>query len=519
MKSKYIILSILTAVLLVTVGCDDFLDEDAKGLLTPDTFFQNEDEANLALNGLQNGITSPGIHAHIGTDVGVAGRVPIAAGWLPAVYETSVDASPVLNPWSAAYVDIKNANLVLAGLERSSLSDEVKGRASAQALFYRANKYLFLVTTYGDVPYWRNELVIEEVQLLGKTDGNVIISEMIDDLDSAISSGYLPTGRWDESEGRPTLWAVRMLKAYCHIWLEEWQEARTELIEVTTNSPHGPDLGPYADMYREGNELHPEIIFGRQYLITGTSNDIRGRDHNQFHYNNNSENTLTQQAMNETDVFSRAASMTVRKSFANTYNDNDIRKLYNVWDSHVLEDGTTATFNWVYIPKMMRASIPVSDPLMQTPDPNNQSSQPIRLFVLSDAYLLLAEAEFMTGGSSAGALAAINKVRQRANLPDLTTLTIEDIRNERAWELLSEGYWGRKVDLIRWGILESTVQAMPAAETAAGAYSVAIGYAQDEANNISSGPIGKFQVLPIPLSDIQRSQDIGGALTQNPLWE
>ena len=519
MKTKYIFLSIFAAVLFGTTSCEDFLDEDAKGLLTPETFFQNEDEANLALNGLQNGIGSSGIQGHDGTDVGVAGRVPIAGGWLPSIYQASIDAAGFFNPWRDAYNDIKNANLVIAGLERSSLSDEVKGRATAQALFYRANKYLFLAYTYGDVPYWRNELVIEEVALLGKTDGDVIVSDMIDDLDVAISSGYLPTGRWDESEGRPTVWAVRMLKAYCHIWLEEWAEARTELMEITTNSPHGPDLGPYADMFREGNELHPEIIFGRQFLNTGTSNDIRSRNHNQFHYNNNSENQPTRQAMSQTGVFSRAASMTLRKSFADTYDDNDIRKLYNVWDSHVLEDGTTATFNWIYIPKMMRAGIPVSDPLMQNPEPNNQSSDPIRLFVLSDAYLLLAEAEFMIGGSSPAALAAINKVRGRTGLPNLTTLTTEDIHNERAWELVAEGYWGRKVDLIRWGILEQTVQGVAAAETAAGAYSVAIGYAQAEVDNISMGPVGKFQVFPIPLNEILQSQDIGGALTQNPLWD
>ena len=166
----------------------------------------------------------------------------------------------------------------------------------------------------------------------------------------------------------------------------------------------------------------------------------------------------------------------------------------------------------------MRGKLPISDALMQNPDPNNLSSQPSRLFVLSDAYLLLAEAEFMANGSTTTALAAINKVRQRANLPNLTVMTIQDIRNERAWELVAEGYWGRKVDLIRWGILESTVKAIPAAETAAGAYSMAISYAQGEADRISVGPAGKYLVWPIPLQDIQRSQDIGGALTQNPLW-
>lgn len=513
MKNKYIINVFAILFLVLTTGCEDYLEEDPKGLLTPDTFFQNEEEANLALNGLHASIGQAGLAEHMGTDAGVCGRFAIAGGWVHAVYEYDPSNAAVRNEWTAAYSNIKNANLVLAGAEASSLPEEIKGNTIAQALFYRAYSYLGLTTTFGDVPYWRDEINMEEVALLGKTDANIIQTEMIEDLEWAISSGYLSTAKWNENNSRPTVWAVRMLKAYYHIWREEWPQAKAELVEITANSPH--ELSDdYADMYREGNELHDEIIFGREAL-TGIQVN---RAFEQAHYNANAENEDAKAAMDETGVFAKSAALTLRKSFADTYDDNDIRKLYNVWEEHTLEGGTVAKFNYIYIPKLMRAAVPVEDPLMQNPDPNGQSSEPRRTFTLADAFLLLAEAEFNINGSSTLAVDALNAIRERTSLPLYTSITMEDIRNERGWELAAVGYWGRKKDLIRWGILEPTILALPEKEAAAGAYQIAIDRAQEEADRISGAPVGKFQVYPIPLDDILKSQDIGGALEQNPLW-
>jgi len=514
MKIKYIIIAFATVLCGLMISCEDFVKEEPKGLLTPDNFFKNEAEANLALNGLQAGAPDAGgLGTMAGTDIGVIGR-SIPGGWRSAIYDYDVEYG---GSWSGQYANIKNANLVIAGLERSSLPDNIKNRAMAQALFYRAIFYFVLTTDYGDVVYWRDELVMEDVMFLGKTDADVIQQDMIKDLEDALSLGALPTGKWSGNNALPTEWSVRMLKAYYHIWQEEWDKARTELIAVTGSSPHvlNPD---YADMYRQGNEMHDEIVFGKEHF-----KDIRAlvsRRHEQCHFNNAAENPATRTAMKEVGVYARSAAQTLRKSFADTYDDNDARKRYNVWDRYTLADGTEAVFNYIYIPKLQRSFTPIGDPLMQDDDPTWSSSEPGRTFLLSDAWLLLAEADFMlNGGTSQVALDAINEIRARTTLPDYTSITIDDIRNERAWELCGEGFMGRKKDLIRWGILESTVLAMPAAETAAGAYIVAIEYAQDEADIIAAAPIGKFQVFPIPLNEIQRSDDIGGALVQNPLWE
>ncbi|MCG9792325.1 RagB/SusD family nutrient uptake outer membrane protein [Flavobacterium algicola] len=522
MKNKYIVIMLVAIACNFTISCENFLDEDPKGLLTPETFFRNEEEATMALNQLnEESVYDAGFLNHLGTDVGVSGRSVLAAAHYIGAYVYDSNTNQVINTWGTNYTVIRDANLFLASIENSPLTDQVKGNILGQILFFRANTYLQLVIQYGDIPYWRDELVdIEKISLLGKTDSRVIISEMIDDLDLAISSGYMSTDRWNQNDGRPTVWAARMLKAYCHVWLaqydaSEWAKARTELLTITTTSPHGTVLGPYADMFRGGNEYHNEIIFGKQFLANVKGSIINST----ARANTAAENANTRTAMSQLDITNGSAPYTLRKSFANTFASTDTRKIYNVWESHTLTNGTVAKFNWIYIPKFVRAAVPVSDPLLSVSEASNQSSSPARLFVLSDAYLLLSEAEFMIGGSSTAALAAINKVRTRANLPNLTTMTLKDIQNERSWELVGEGYWGRKKDLIRWGILESTVIGIPALEKAAGATTTALTRAQDEADIISAAPLGKFRVYPIPLAEIQKSQDIGGALTQNPLWE
>ena len=511
MKNKNIIIKILMIAFCgIIISCDDFLDEDPRGILTPENFFLNEEESILALNELNRTVEGAGFNEFLGTDLGVSGRITLAASHLTGSYQFNSGSGP---GWGGQYGSIRDANLLLSRIGNSSLPDDVIGRARAQALFFRADKYLFLTTRYGDVPFVVDEVMdIDQLSLLGQTDANVIISSVIEDLDEAISSGFLSTASWGDNDGRPTVWAARMLKAHAHIWLEEWAEARTELIEITTNSPHVLD-DDFADKYREGNEIHSEIIFGKVFLANVSNN-----------FNNTARPNLAAESLDaraafaEVGVTNGSAPFTLRRSFANTFAMNDERRIYTVWDSHTLEDGTPVTFNWIYMPKINRTPTPISDPLLAEEEPRNNSSMPDRIFLLADAYLLLAEAEFMIGGSSAPALSAINTVRERANIPALTTLTLEDIQMERAWELVGEGYWGRKKDLVRWGILDSTILGLPAAEAAAGATAEAIQRAQNEADAFAAVPPNRFTEFPVPSVDLQLSQSVGGGLVQNPLW-
>lgn len=341
---------------------------------------------------------------------------------------------------------------------------------------------------------------------------------MITDLETAIASGYMSEKKWNENGGRPTVWAARMLKAHYHIWMEQWGDAITELTEVTTNSPHPKVLPPYGEQYKVGNELHDEVIFGREFLIDVLSN---ASQQYQSHPNANGETTNANAIFSDLVIFTRSSLYVTRWSFANSYDPADLRKPYNCYTGDTLRTDSTTTFeefNWVYIPKLMGCALPNIDPLWPENMAAGQVQHPIRLFKMSDAYLLLAEAELMKNGSTSIALAAINTVRTRAGLADLGVLTIEDIQQERAWELLAEGFFGRKRDLIRWGILESTVMALPQKERDAGVYSLGVTRAMNDSTQIADAPMGRYRVMPINAEQISISEQIGGALEQTPIW-
>ena len=67
----------------------------------------------------------------------------------------------------------------------------------------------------------------------------------------------------------------------------------------------------------------------------------------------------------------------------------------------------------------------------------------------AEVLLMYAEACQLTGSDTAGGLAALNQVRQRAGLSALSSMTMQDIKDERRAELWSEQE--RFFDLVRWG--------------------------------------------------------------------
>jgi starch-binding outer membrane protein, SusD/RagB family len=127
------------------------------------------------------------------------------------------------------------------------------------------------------------------------------------------------------------------------------------------------------------------------------------------------------------------------------------------------------------------------------PNPNTErqfsSPNDVPIMRISDIYLIRAEARFRSGNTS-GALEDINMLRSKRSaegetLPLLTSLTLEDILNERGYELYWEGL--RRQDLIRFGRFTDAYQEKPVT---------------DETKTL----------FPLPTSAV----DVNENLTQNP---
>ena len=116
------------------------------------------------------------------------------------------------------------------------------------------------------------------------------------------------------------------------------------------------------------------------------------------------------------------------------------------------------------------------------------------IFRASDAYLMLAEAQLRRGSIDAEGLEAFNAVRERAGLEPLSTVTLDDIIDERGREF----YWEnmRRQDLIRFGLFTTDDYVW---EWKGGTYD-------------GQGVDDHFNLFPIPTTEINAS----GKLEQNP---
>lgn len=133
----------------------------------------------------------------------------------------------------------------------------------------------------------------------------------------------------------------------------------------------------------------------------------------------------------------------------------------------------------------------------------------------SEVLLMYAEAQFLANGDSDGTgLKALNQVRKRAQIPELTTMTYQDIKDERRAEL-----WGQRerfFDLQRWGdaptALKDKAKTSPAFK----------GYKEGttEWDIDYSAPVNgqgwqdKYMLLPFPYKQIAANPN----LKQNPGW-
>lgn len=111
------------------------------------------------------------------------------------------------------------------------------------------------------------------------------------------------------------------------------------------------------------------------------------------------------------------------------------------------------------------------------------------------ADVLLMYAEAVLSGGTQGTmtpLAAVNKVRNRANFADLPSLAMDDVKHERLLELALEGH--RFYDLLRWGELASRFSSLTSSDPSFKKFISATDYKGFVTN--------KHEWLPLPINEV-----------------
>ncbi|PWH84452.1 RagB/SusD family nutrient uptake outer membrane protein [Algibacter marinivivus] len=473
----------ISLIMVTCFSCDSFLEEDPRDIISPENFFANDSDARQSITGLYALIKNNSIYGQAGLDNWYDNGVDIIEPNRRhpifevmgnyTLSEVTADASnqkmSVTDTWLNLYKVILNANVIVDRVTgNGAISDEVQTDVIAQARFMRALAYWHITNLWGDAPFYTEVLTLEEVSSLGRTDKDIILASVLDDLEFAQNN--LPSVYPDEDRGRATKWAAAIIEAKILMKAENWQAGLDKCLEIINQSTHSI-LPVYADVFNPANEYNNEIIWSLDFAkdITGQFEPaFPGRS---FAGNNywrpslfnprirdepapgEDQDALRAALAANGQEFNGTGLQIASKDFAEKFPMNDLRRPLNVMDSY---EGIQ--LNHTYMPKFMSLNFETS--------PRFNHGDNRLVFRLADVALMAAECENeRPGGNPNTAFEYIREIRERAFATVGEAEAIlglsqqafrEAIYDERKWELAAEAT--RRYDLVRWGIYLDVVR-------------------------------------------------------------
>lgn len=171
------ILPILFLSSLVLVGCEEaLLNKRPVTTLNPTTFWQNGEEAEMAVNALYTFLpdifqvyydnkTDISVQPYTGGNVLVNGNVEVTTGEFASIWQSHFRAVAAANRF------LEDVNTVPG----DQITEALLSRLKAEARFVRAVNYTYLVNYFGDVPFLTSELSVSEASQVHRTDKDEVL--------------------------------------------------------------------------------------------------------------------------------------------------------------------------------------------------------------------------------------------------------------------------------------------------------------------------------------------------------
>ena len=447
MKARNIILSLLAAAVFLP-SCS--LKEDDSTFATSGNFYKNAQQCRAALNTCY--IPMEDIYSYkmmLATEC-----VTDLAYSRSSTQDAFLDISPA-NPrfgadvWKYGYQGVRYCNGAIAGIEGSSLDEDVKAPLVAEGKIMRAFYYWILTCFFGDVPFYTedvaDEATLAKVAKLPRMSADETRDWLIADLKSCLPS--LSKVRSNEISGNRVGAAVGyVLLSKLAQWNKRWDVSLAACKEV--ESIYGSlDQYPLSDIpFRMKNT--PESILEIQHSYTSggliyTSNYACICMPNQTTAESGSDifdGVKIEELGDDANVWPGMRPNLVFSAGLQTRTGGDRRVEMNLaWEYGGQEFKSVGTRPWLG-PKFWCPG------MRDSYDSNNY-----KVFRYADAVLMMAECWCMKENLEQ-TKHYLNQVKNRAGIAEFSAFkswerTLEEIQNERARELIGEGH--RWMDLRR----------------------------------------------------------------------
>lgn len=440
--NKIIGLSIL---LIGSVGCSDFLDEQDPSNLEPASFYTTATHAESAIAAVYADARFVGDGAGIFSSnwqflmapTGVTTTETAQNSDLNNLYSLSYDANTlhIRNWYRGIYKVIANANLVLDNVPDIDMDEAQKARILGEAKFLRAWAYFYAVRIWGDVPLITLPQNSNSEDFFPiRTPQTEVYSLIVTDLTEAENAGL----SWTDETGRVSQAAVKTLLAKVYLTMAgqplnetaRYADAASKAKEVIDNAGPLRLFDTYGELHDESLNNMGEHIFSLQYnnLVV--------------------DNPMDNMYPNFQPVTYRGPSGTgstiPQIDFYNSYDDEDLRKVDRegwFYTSYFTNgDGELFDLGKPYIFKYFNRTADGTEGVPGTAKDNLN----LMIFRYAEVLLIYAEAENEANGPSLEAWNGLNDIRSRAQLttPAVGTFTKDTFRDavltERWHELAFE---------------------------------------------------------------------------------
>lgn len=475
--------SILTFIFFIAVfysmiiGCSKQLVEDPKARLTPGSYYKTQNDLNAAVAGMWAGLVrgpvwgftnfracsyfgSDDLTTNAGSNKGELREFDRLSG--------SSTISAINDQWNGPWACIYQANGILTNFDQvSALTPTTlaaKNESAGNAYFARALCYNYLVRTFGELPIVKGN--IDPEVSLPRVAVDQVYALIIADLQQAKS--LLPTTR---AQGKPNKSAASALLADVYLQMSGWPINKTENYALAAAEAKIVIDGglynlntPYAQVFTTNN--CSESIFAMQYSVAGGI------------VNRNAITSVPQEEFSRTGTSGFGDMFPEINFFLNA--PACTRTDATFYTKLKLRTGTSPNFTWNQVPwnspstgtghpyyKKFRAGLVsggIGDAVDETATTIESIAQSTNKETILLRYplmlLIFAEASAMAGnGPTAEGYAAVNQVRTRAGLPNLTpglskTAFRDSVVFERAYEFAGEFALGmRWYDIVRLQLL------------------------------------------------------------------
>jgi hypothetical protein len=482
MKNKVVAIVLLIG-LISSYGCNKFLDTTPTDRISDKIVWEDASSVNLYINTFYayidrygdfgadqfSGNLTEGLTETLKYGSYVPGSKAGDANMYVFTPEMMSPTTSLLSTWTATYERIRRVNEFLVGLKKYSKLDNSQNLLlEGQARFFRAFLYFQLAKRHGGVILYTDMNLQKNID---RSSADSTWSLIADDLDFAAS--VLPVVWSSDNSGRVTKGAAFAFKSRAMLYAERWQQAKDAADSVFALNVYAL-TDHYEDAWKGGNS---ESILEFNYLVTGPNHtfDVDYATYGEIE-NQGGSGTPTQEMVESYEKKDGSAidwspwhvqgGTTTPPPYDELEPRFQASVIYNgsTWQGKVMEncvDGTNGKYMGYREDTYTKGRTVTGYYLRKLRDENHtdlltyKSTQTWVAIRLAEVYLNRAEANYRLGNNNL-ALADINTIRARVNLPPKTGLSgealFDAIRQERKIELAYEGhlYW----DMRRWKLAD-----------------------------------------------------------------